>query len=294
MIFILKGWIPAGIICTVMLAGCEKDEKPISYAARVHNEYLTYEMIGEKIDWSLGMNEAIVREYISQWITAEILYQEARRRGLDRDERVLVPLQDIRRHLAINALLEDEIYSETFPEIPVDESRNYYEIHREEFIADEHIMEIGYALFDRRNIATVFRNSVLQGGGWEAAIERFRASPENVSALLEVGERGFYRQRDLYPPEKWNAARQLSVGGTSFPVSTDAGYYIIRLHASIQRGSPLPFEYVKNEIHERLVIERRHIKYERLLSQLRQQYSIEVSFRAGAEQPAVTDRDTVQ
>jgi hypothetical protein len=289
-----RSWLATGFLCAGFLVGCEEEEKPDAYAARVHNEYLTYEMIGERIGESLGMNDAIIREYISQWINAEILYQEARRRGLDRDERVLNPLQDIRRHLAINALLEDEIYSKQIPDIPIDETQAYYEQHREEFIADEHIVEISYVLFERRNLATMFRNSVLQGSAWDDALEQVVSSDENALAVLEVGTQNYYRQRDLFPVEKWNAARQLAIGGTSFPVSTSVGYYVIRLHASIPRGRHLPFEYLKNEIHERLVIKKRHENYEQLLSNLRRQYPIEVSFRYHGEESAETSRDTLQ
>ncbi len=286
-----KGQIP--LLCVLFLAGCAEEEQPQEYAARVHNEYLTRAMISEKIDESLGMNEAVVREYITQWINTEMLYQEARRRGLDRDERVLGPLQDIRRHLAINALLEDEVYGDEYSVITDQDAERYYSEHMLEFRSEEPIVEVSYALFERRNVATTFRNAVVQGTDWNEALERVLDNADLPGAVLEIGDRAFYRQRDLYPVEKWNAARQLATGGTSFPISTGLGFYIIRLHASIQTGNTLPFDFVKNEIGERLVIEKRHEKYQQLLQQLRRQFPIEISFSYGREDMNAVHQDTL-
>ncbi len=258
--------------------GCDRTEEPEEYVARVNDEYLTLEMINERLDESHGMNEAMVREYVNQWLTSEILYQEARRRGLDRDDRVLKPLRDVRRHLAINALLEDEIYAEIYPDISDEQVEAYFEAHKDEFTADAPIVEVGYVLFEQRNVATSFRNSVVQGTDWETALNSILDNADQMSSVIEVGERGYYREGDLYPAEIWRAARQLGAGGVSFPVSTSRGFYIVRHHGTIQSGSPYPIDYVSNEIKERLVIEKRQESYEQLVLDLRRRYPIDITF----------------
>lgn len=271
--------LASGCIAVITLVyGCDRQEDPDQYVARVNDEYLTLEMIQERLDESYSMNEAMVREYVNQWLTSEILYQEARRRGLDRDERVLQPLQDVRRHLAINALLEDEIYAEIYPEITDEEVEVYFEEHIDEFTADAPIVEVSYVLFDQRNIATSFRNSVVQGTDWETALEAILDNGDGAENVIEIGERGYYRERDLYPAEIWRAARQLGAGGVSFPVSTTQGFYIVRHHGTIQTGSSYPVDYVSNEIKERLVIEKRQEQYERLVQDLRRRYPIDITF----------------
>lgn len=274
-------WVASALIlggCMLLSGGCERQHEPEEYLARVNNEYLTIDMIQRKFEQIHGVNEALVREYVNQWLTSEILFQEARRRGLDRDERVLAPLQDVRRHLAINALLEDEVYAEIFDDISEEEVRGYFETHREEFILNEPLVEISYVLFEQRSAATTFRNAVVQGTTWEVALENILTDPERAAGVIEVGERGYYKERELYPAEIWRAARQLGQGGVSFPVSTSLGFYIIRHHRTIQGGEPYPLGYVSNEIRERLVIKRRQERYEEFLLELRERYPIEISF----------------
>lgn len=271
----------APLIAGVLLVsanGCDRTEEPDEYIARVHDEYLTLEMINERLDEKQGLNEAVVREYVNQWLTSELLYQEARRRGLDRDDRVLLPLRDVRRHLAINALLEDEIFAEAYPDISDEQIESYYEVHIDEFTADAPIVEISYVLFDQRNVATSFRNSVVQGADWDAALDAILENTDQGMGVLEIGERGYYHEQDVYPAEIWRAARQLGAGGTSFPVSTTHGFYIVRHHGTIQSGSPYPIDYVSNEIKERLVIEKRQERYEQLVLDLRHRYQIDITF----------------
>jgi len=273
---LIAALIVAGIILALS-AGCEREEEPEEYIARVNDEYLTREMILERLDESYSINEAMVQEYVNQWMTSEMLYQEARRRGLDRDDRVLKPLQDVRRHLAINALLEDEIYNGVTPDITNEQIEVYFEEHKDEFTADAPLLDLTYVLFESRNLATSFRNSVVQGTDWNDALDTILDDEENTTDIIEIGERGYYRERDIHPPEIWRAARQLGAGGVSFPVAASGGYYIVRHYETIQSGSPYPLDYVANEIKERLVIEKRQEEYENLLLDLRRRYPIDIT-----------------
>ncbi len=276
-----SGWVlKLGMVSVIVLVliGCEREEEPGTYIARVNDEYLTREMIEEKIDHPHAINDAMVQEYVNQWLTSEILYQEARRRGLDRDDRVLEPLRDVRRNLAINALLEDEIYDGILPDVTDEQIEAYYEEHLDEFMTDEPLLEVSYILFEQRNDATSFRNSVIQGADWDDTLESILNDEERAEGVFEIGERGYYHESDLYPAEIWRAARQLGMGGVSFPIAAGGGFYIVRHHQTIQSGNPYPLEYISNEIRERLVIERRQDRYEELLLELRRRYPIDVSF----------------
>lgn len=270
------GWLVISLLM-VFLSGCERKEVSENYVARVNNEYLTIEMIAEKLDISGTLNEALVREYINQWLVSEVLYQEARRRGLDRGDRVLKPLQDVRRHLAINALLEDEVYGRTYPDVTDEQVEAYYEEHKDEFITDQLIVELNYVLFEQRNDAASFRNTVVRGTDWGVALDEILNDEVRVSTVLEIGERGYYRERDLYPPEIWRAVRQLGVGNVSSPVSASTGFYIVHHHGSIRAGTAYPIDYVSNEIKERLVIEKRQERYEEFLLDLRRKFPIDVT-----------------
>ena len=61
------------------------------------------------IDTTREPSQAQIQQYIQMWLTEESLYREAIDRGLDRSDEMNKKVEDVRRQLAINALLEKEV-----------------------------------------------------------------------------------------------------------------------------------------------------------------------------------------
>ncbi len=133
-------------------------------------------MIHQQLDTSSGISEMQVRMFTRQWVNSELLYQEAKRQGLDRSEAVLRNLENARRELAINALIEKDIFNDTPQSISKEEIAAYFKNHVDEFALRDDIVEISLAVFSEREPAAAFREAALQGKGWEAAL----AEAQNV------------------------------------------------------------------------------------------------------------------
>jgi len=88
-----------------MLSSCTRQPERTQEVARVDDQTLTSDMVHQQLDTSGGISEMQVRMFARQWVNSELLYQEAKRQGLDRSEGVLRNLENARRELAINALL---------------------------------------------------------------------------------------------------------------------------------------------------------------------------------------------
>ncbi len=72
------------------------------------------------------------RKFLEDLINRELLFQEAKRKKIDRLERVRQKLQDKEKDILVEAFTKEEILKRI--EVPMNEVRSYYEEHKEEFI----------------------------------------------------------------------------------------------------------------------------------------------------------------
>jgi len=260
-----------------VLSSCTRQAEQTQEVARVDDQPLTAEMIHQQIDTAGGISEMQVRMFARQWVNSELLYQEAKRQGLDRSDAVLRNLESAKRELAINALLEKDVFNDTPKSISKDEVTVYFKNHAEEFALRDDIVEISLAVFSEREPAAAFREEALQGAGWEAALADSQYVRHGQSPLITKTDSAFYTQSTLFPPKLWKVSSALGLGEVSFPVKTSAGYFVILLVGSYQRGSAPPVEYVEDAIRARLVMQRRQEHFAEYVESMRKKHTVQIN-----------------
>lgn len=70
--------------------------------------------------------------FLEDLINRELLFQEAKRKKIDRLERIRQKLQDKKKDILVEALTKEEILKGI--KVSTDEVRSYYEEHKEEFV----------------------------------------------------------------------------------------------------------------------------------------------------------------
>jgi hypothetical protein len=251
-------------------AGCTKNEPERTPVARMDNQMLALEEIRAHIDTAREPSQAQIQQYIQRWLTEESLYREAVDRGLDRTNEINQKVDDVRRQLAINALLEKEVYSQQTLNVPLQEVRQYYDTHPKEFNVMHDLALISFTLFKNRDAATDFRNLVLKGTPWNSAI-----SQQASSVVLRI-DSSYRTEATLLPAELWRVASKLTNHELSFPISTDHGYYILVVWKFIKQGQTADLSLVEQEIRSRLTVERRRQVYGQLVQNLRAKHAIQV------------------
>jgi hypothetical protein len=260
-----------------MLSSCAREPVRVQEVARVDDQTLTSEMIHQQIDTSGGISEMQVRMFARQWVNSELLYQEAKRQGLDRSDAVLRNLDNARRELAINALLEKEVFNDAPQSIPKEEVAVYFKNHVEEFALREDIVEISLAVFSEREPAAAFREEALQGDGWEAALAELQNAKTGRSPLVTKTDSAFYNQSTLFPAKLWKVSSALGTGEVSFPVKTSEGYFVILLIGSYQRGATPPVEYVEDAVRGRLMMQHRQEHFTEYLEAMRKKHTVQIN-----------------
>ncbi len=267
----------AAAVSALLSFSCGKSAPGPHEVARVDNNALTLEMIRAQLDSGSTISQSEVHLFADKWINSELLYAEAQRLGLENSPTVQRQLEEARKQLAINALLEKEIFTDTPQSVAEDEVSSYYNNHKNEFTLADDVVWISFAVFAERKPAAEFRASVLQGSGWNAGIQNFRAGGDSSSALLTYSDSVFYTQRMLFPAELWKVAQTLGKSEVSFPVKTSAGYFVIFSHGRFDKGSTPPLSYAENDIRGRIVMEKRQQRMAGFLESLRKRHIVELN-----------------
>jgi len=268
------------ILCALFCAGgCVKRPATGPYVARVGSAELTREDLIAAGD-SLTLTRGQSRAFVDEWVVSELLYQEAQRRGVVESDNFKRQVESARKQLAIDALLEKELYAS---DVVDDETvAAFFRSHASSFLVREDVIRASYALFADRDAANLFRSTLLRGTAWDDAVRQTRADSLARRYLLTVARNQYFTQATLFPEELWKLAHTLARDEVSFAVRTGAGFYVLIVHAVRRAGDPPDFEFVKHDVRDRLLIEHRRARYEKLVGDLRSHASVDI-------QPGITD-----
>lgn len=265
-----------GCVALVLtIAGCKEEKKQQAFVAKVGDAVLTEEELAA-VHYTSPERPVETRKFVHEWITSELLYQEASRRGFANSDQLLKELESIRKRLAIQALLDNVVYIEDTVAVNEDAITTMYNSGASAFLLREDVLNVSYALFSDRDIANNFRSGILRGSSWDAALTSIQHDSLTHRKLLLAATRQYVTRANLYPDELWRLARSLPKDEASFVLKTDAGYYVVMTHSIRQTGEMPELEYIRNEIRSRLLIDQRRLAYERLLSNLRSKTRVEL------------------
>lgn len=276
------------LLVTVLLAGwsCGRETPAHGVVARVGSVGLTREELAHAGD-SIGIPRSASRAFVDEWVVSELLYQEAQRRGLADDPSVLHRLEEARKRFAIDALLEKEVYGSPAEGVTDEAVAAYFKANASLFTLKEDVARLSYVLFSERDAANLFRTKVLRGTLWDDAVRQIRSDSVNARTLRGSARAQYFAQATLYPDELWKLTRTLAGEEVSFVVKTAAGYYVMMVHSVRHTGDAPEFDYVKNDVRDRMLIGQRRAQYEKLVADLRSRHTVEVTL---GEADTVTSR----
>lgn len=262
--------------CLVLLSGCGGKSGSQQPVARLDGQTLTLDEVITRLDSTRGMTQAQVAEYARRWVNDEILYREAVRRGLDDDETIRAQLENTRRQLAINALLQREVFTRQSLDCTDEEIRQYYAAHLKEFTLSTDVALISYVFFRDRDAANAFRAEVLRGTPWNEALRRILADPQQGTLVAGRIDSAYYTSSTLLPVELWRVAAAATKPEPSFPVHASDGFYVLSLWKMTRQGQVADRHYVERDIRARLAVDRRRNAYNALVENLRSKHTVEL------------------
>jgi len=237
------------LFLSFLFSGCQKSgEKGLGEKelVRINNVSISLEEFQQMLEKQplegkmRLLSEKGTRDFLENYvIPREVLYQEAKKKGLDKNKEIQAKIEDVRRAILIEALLEEELRGRI--EVSEEEIQRYYKENQTLFMEPQEV-KIRHIVVNTEPALKEVVKKLSQGESFEKL-----ASTYNIG---KGGDLGYIRRGQLASPFAQFEEVAFSLrkrGEISEVINTPHGYHIIRLED--MRGSTLrPLNQVKERI----------------------------------------------
>lgn len=265
--------------CVLLLfatAACQQLDPPDDFVARVGDAYLLQVDIDARLaGLAIGPDTSNARQLIiDQWITDELLYQEALRLRLSTRENIRNRLNESTRAVLIEALISEYQDLDT-NEVPQTEMVNYYERNKEYLRLLEPFVHIRYLVNPSLDSLRLARSILLQTQDENAdsvftvLIDRFDISPADQLALNQ----NYFPEAKLFSgqPEVRALLQRTSEGMQPQIIDVDGEYHFLQVVDRVPAGTIPELSWIRDIVEQQLVIHIRKQNYARSVQALRAQ-----------------------
>jgi len=266
LILILSVWI-------LSISGCRSSNqvKEGKALVRVDDEELTEE--GLKAELSLAYGDSILPgaklEYLNRWIDNQLLYEEAKKRGLDKLPEVQIRAKQAAKDVTVLSLLNDQIAKNI--QISEDDARKFYQQNKDFFKREQEEVRASHILFSSQAQADSASARLKKGEGFELLARELSWDSLTRNTGGDIG----YFSLSNTDPVVARVASGLKTGMVSSPFKTAMGYHILKVTDRKPKGSIRDFEEVKTTLMSQLLQEKRNQAISSLLEELKKKAKIE-------------------
>lgn len=260
------------------VACAKKEEKKGPYLAKVGSARITQTDLERELKNLPDFAQKIFEDkggkekFLDELIKKELLYQEALKKGLDKNAEYLRKVEDFKKITLIGQLLEKEIESKA--KVSDQDVKDYYEKHKEDFASVSQI-RASHILVKTEEEAKKVLGRLKKGEDFAKIAKKSSIDPGSAK---NGGDLGFFSSGQMVP-EFEAAAAKLKVGEISEPVKTQFGYHIIKV-TDKKLGKPVEFEKVKNLISQHLSAEKQKEVFDSYIEELKKTYKVEINKEA--------------
>ncbi|MFW5647526.1 MAG: peptidylprolyl isomerase [Candidatus Alkaliphilus sp. MAG34] len=204
------------------------------------------------------------RQLLDDLIAQELIYLDAVKNGLDKNEAFIKEAQkmynDFLKQFAVLNLLKGITVTE-------DELSEFYNENTHIFTESETIKASHILVGDEEQADEVIKE-INDGLSFEEAAKKYSNCPTNVVG----GDLGYFGKGKMVP-EFETVAFDMGIGETSDPVKTQFGYHIIKL-VDKKEGIVKSFDEVKSQLKQQLTLAKQQRAYIDRANELKKEYQV--------------------
>ena len=269
--------VPAAVLAAVaFLAGCgsrQKNAPALSgpVLVSVDGDKLTAPELDSLSPEGFQVTRENLPKILDKWVSNTLMYQEALRRGVEKEPQIQAHLKRLERDYLVNELL-DRITTNV--KVGQDKEMQYFNQHKDEYSYEVKIARIVMA--DSLMAAQTLTEIKAGADFTKLAKER------SQDVALEAGKESRYFARNIGDPRMGGdpavaeAIFGLSAGQISDVVPSQEGYQIIKLIDKKKVKADVTFLEAKDEIEAILSYRRSQVVVDSVLTSLREKAKIEL------------------
>lgn len=198
--------------------------------------------------------------FVDELTKREMLYLEAKKRGIDKDKDVDKRIEDFKRMTMIQKMIEKEIEEKSKQQPSEQEMKDFYEKNKDEFVENAQI-RLSQIVVKSQDEAKKVQERLQKG-------EDFKEI-----AGGKGGDMGFFKRGDL-SPQLENVAFRLKKGQASPPIPMKDGFHILMV--TDIKGTTVEFEKAKAVIAQRLMMDRQKTVFDKFIEDVKKNYKIDI------------------
>lgn len=262
-------------IALIFVASCAKDNGQKSgYVMKIDGNVYTQEDVQAEMNTLPEMAKEFFQgpegtaRFVDELVKKELLYIEAKNRGLDKNKDFQRKVEEFKKITLINQLLEKEIG--TAAKISDKDVKDYYDKHKEDFIVNNQV-RLSHIVVKTDDDAKKVYERLKKG-------EDFAKIASDVSldkaSAKSGGDIGSFKRGEM-KPELEEVAFRMKKGEISMPVKLKDGIHIIKVTDA--KGSILEFDKVKGLIAQRMTAEKQRESFDKFIEGLKKKHKIEIN-----------------
>jgi len=202
-------------------------------------------------------------------IKREVLYEEAKKKGLAKSEDFKKRMEEFKKITLINMLLEQELKA-VQQDVTEKEAREYYDKHKDEFIKPTE-RRLSQIVVKNEDEAKKVYEKIDKGEEFEK-IAKELSTDEKTKA--SGGDIGFFKKGQLNQQIE-NAVSSLRKGQVSMPLTYKGELYIFKV--TDVKGTPVEFDQIKSQLIEQLKAKKQQDWFNSYIEELKKKHKVEVN-----------------
>ena len=258
------------ILSISMVSGCAK-KSTVDVVATVNGVPITVTMLETKIEKLPQYYQTFAVEHkneiVNEMIAEELLYNEARKRELDRDPDIKELINDATKKILISMIVEEEV-KKSAP-VSEDDVKVYYDGNKEKYVVPE-MIRASHILTSTEEEAEKAKGELDRGAEFAAVAQEYSKDLTKDRG----GDLGYF-SKDQMIPEFEKTAFSLNMGQTSGIIKTRFGYHIIKL-TDRKPAVYQSFDEVKDAIMTSIIRDRQRESFDEFTKKLREKAKVSV------------------
>ncbi|MFH1571551.1 MAG: peptidyl-prolyl cis-trans isomerase [Gemmatimonadota bacterium] len=259
----------AAALAALLVACLPKDgDSPV--VARVGDAALTRADLDDLVPATADVEVAAAtrRALAEEWIREQLLYQEAMASDLAANARLRRLIEQARRDLLVAAFINRE-FEDQEVKVSDDQVQTYYYQHVDEFTRTDAEIRVQQVLLQSSRDAGALRQRLVAGSiSFDEAAREYSLDEPGSAAGDGLGY--FSAEQD---PLLWELCQDQPLDRVSMPLSSERGYYIVRVLDRKEPGTPKEVEQVRDQIADALVRQAHRQRLDDLLARLKEKRS---------------------
>lgn len=244
------------IVCYLLVGSCnffksEKDgnEEPI---ARVYDKYLYESDIAGMGKGAIRPEDSIqaIHNYINSWIRHNLMLRYAQDNLPDDEQRLDARLRDYKESLLIYQYENELVNQKLDTSVSVEEIERYYSDHQDIFSLKKEIVRVKYIILPKNTLQPLDSVRAWIRNMNDYNEPKLHGFCKEYAVQYSIGDSVWYNKEELtalLPADNFNFEN--AEFNKSYVETADSGYkYLIKFDDFRIKGSDAPIDFVKNEI----------------------------------------------